>query len=96
MLHNRCAPGCALQDDHDFGENDGGNYWPYRETAQQMFNNFWDVPLNDSRRHRPGVYSSDIQVCALSIALSSAQACACHMCMHAVHWLPKSAQNMPA
>ena len=40
-----------------------GSFWPYKKEAQKQFNDFWEVPKNDSRRSRPGVYSSDIVVC---------------------------------
>ncbi|MDX5584329.1 MAG: alkaline phosphatase D family protein [Aureibaculum sp.] len=45
-------------DDHDFGINDGGTEFIKKDSAQQLFLDFFDVPLNDSRRNRKGVYYS--------------------------------------
>ena len=45
-------------DDHEFGENDGGADYPKKVESQQLFLNFYDVPFNDVRRKREGVYYS--------------------------------------
>ena len=45
-------------DDHDFGINDGGTEFIKKDSAQQLFLDFFDVPLNDPRRDRRGVYYS--------------------------------------
>ncbi|MCF6284958.1 MAG: alkaline phosphatase family protein [Candidatus Hydrogenedentes bacterium] len=45
-------------DDHDYGVNDGGKEYPRREAAQQLFLDFFDVPNDDPRRARKGVYSA--------------------------------------
>jgi len=45
-------------DDHDYGINDGGTEFIKKDSAQQLFLDFFDVPLNDSRRNRRGVYYS--------------------------------------
>jgi alkaline phosphatase D len=47
-------------DDHDFGINDGGTEFIKKDSSQQLFLDFFDVPLNDSRRNRRGVYYSKI------------------------------------
>ncbi len=44
-------------DDHDFGKNDSGASFVYKETAEKIFLDFWDVPQDDPRRSRPGVYT---------------------------------------
>tara|TARA_B100000941_G_scaffold243277_1_gene187267 strand:- start:470 stop:1462 length:993 start_codon:yes stop_codon:yes gene_type:complete len=46
----------AIWDDHDYGVNDGGGDYPLKEDAQVLFNDFWKIPVNDSRRIRPGIY----------------------------------------
>ncbi len=46
----------AIWDDHDFGLNDGGNDYIFKKEAQEMFLNFWDVPSNDPRNFREGLY----------------------------------------
>ena len=47
-----------IWDDHDYGVNDGGKYWPYKEIAQQLFLDFYNVQENDLRRKRKGIYHS--------------------------------------
>lgn len=53
------TPTLAIWDDHDFGKNDGGgeNY-PGRVVAQQMFDAFWRVGPDDPRAHPNGVYGA--------------------------------------
>jgi alkaline phosphatase D len=45
-------------DDHDYGENDAGRDYSKREASQQLFLDFMEVPDDDPRRDRAGVYSS--------------------------------------
>lgn len=47
-------------DDHDYGLNDGGEEFHAKKGSQQLFLDFFDVPKNDPRRDRAGVYSSQI------------------------------------
>ena len=53
-------PVLATWDDHDYGQNDGGSSWEYKEESQQKFLDFIDVPEDDARRSREGVYHSEI------------------------------------
>jgi alkaline phosphatase D len=46
----------ATWDDHDFGINDGGGDFPYKELAKTLFLDFWRIPEGDPRRSRPGIY----------------------------------------
>ncbi len=46
-------------DDHDYGLNDGGKEWHFKEESEQIFLDFFDVPANSPRRDREGVYSSE-------------------------------------
>jgi alkaline phosphatase D len=48
----------ATWDDHDYGVNDGGFENPIKKEAQQLFLDFLDVPKEDIRRKREGVYYS--------------------------------------
>ena len=48
----------ATWDDHDYGLNDGGKDWHFKEESQQLFLDFLDIPENSSRRSRKGVYHS--------------------------------------
>ena len=46
----------AIWDDHDYGLNDGGKNYPFKEQAKELFLDFWDIPLDDVRRSRKGLY----------------------------------------
>lgn len=46
----------AIWDDHDYGRNDGGRDYPYKQSSKELFLEFWDIPENDKRRTRPGLY----------------------------------------
>ncbi len=46
-------------DDHDYGKNDAGAEWQIKAEAQQLFLDFIDVPVDDQRRNREGVYYSE-------------------------------------
>lgn len=43
-------------DDHDYGLNDGGIEYTQKATAQKLFLDFLNVPLNDVRRQQKGIY----------------------------------------
>ena len=43
-------------DDHDYGQNDAGADYPYKEDAQELFLDFMDVPRSHPRRMKEGVY----------------------------------------
>lgn len=51
-------PVIGVWDDHDYGKNDAGKEYPYKEESQQLFLDFFDVSKEDPRRDREGVYSS--------------------------------------
>jgi alkaline phosphatase D len=50
----------ATWDDHDYGKNDAGNEYPMRRQAQKEFLRFFEIPENDPRHSRDGVYSSTL------------------------------------
>jgi len=52
------TPVLAVWDDHDYGLNDVGADYVYKEQAEALFEAVWDVPETDERRQRPGVYQS--------------------------------------
>ncbi len=54
------VPHLATWDDHDFGKNDAGEEFVHKDEAQKLFNDFWNVPQNDPRRMRPGVYHAQV------------------------------------
>ncbi|MGV6846097.1 MAG: alkaline phosphatase D family protein [Lutibacter sp.] len=53
-------PVIATWDDHDFGENDGGTDYSKKDESQQLFLDFFNIPKQDIRRKRKGVYFSKI------------------------------------
>ena len=46
----------AIWDDHDYGKNDGGSEYKLKKEAQELFLEFWDIPENDIRQSREGIY----------------------------------------
>ena len=54
------CPVLATWDDHDFGKNDAGADFPKRRESQQLFLDFFNVPAEDARRHREGIYHAQI------------------------------------
>ena len=46
----------AIWDDHDYGINDGGIDYSHKEETEKMFFDFWEIPEDDVRRTRPGLY----------------------------------------
>ena len=52
----------AIWDDHDYGKNDGGSDYKYKKLAENLFLDFWNVPINDARRSREGIYFSENKV----------------------------------
>ncbi len=52
-------PTLAIWDDHDFGVNDGGGEtFPQRELARQMFVRFWNIGEDSPQNHPDGVYGA--------------------------------------
>ena len=45
-----------IWDDHDFGINDGGSNYLYKDRAKELFLETWKIPSNDPRRLRDGLY----------------------------------------
>jgi alkaline phosphatase D len=54
----RTCPLLPVWDDHDFGVNDGGADYPKRAESEQIFLDFFNVPVDSPRRQRPGVYDA--------------------------------------
>ena len=48
---------CAIWDDHDYGKNDAGKEFPIRKESQQIFLDFFDEPIDSTRRTSPGIYT---------------------------------------
>ncbi len=51
-------PAIATWDDHDYGENDAGKEYPFKEQSKELFLNFWNEPRDSPRRQHPGIYTS--------------------------------------
>ncbi len=45
-----------IWDDHDFGLNDGGSDYRYKDRAKELFLETWKIPPQDQRRLRDGLY----------------------------------------
>lgn len=48
----------ATWDDHDYGWNDAGKEYPFKNESAQIFLNFWEEPANSARWKRTGIYTS--------------------------------------
>ncbi len=53
------VPVLAIWDDHDYGLNDGGGDFPWRRQAEALFLDFWQVPADDPRHRRDGLYTAE-------------------------------------
>lgn len=54
------TPMLAVWDDHDYGMNDFGRSFLFKEYAERLFLDFWAVPEDDERRRREGIYTSRV------------------------------------
>ncbi len=54
------VPLLVTWDDHDYGKNDAGADFMFREQAEAIFLKAWDIPTDDARRNREGIYSSEM------------------------------------
>ena len=53
-------PVLATWDDHDYGENDAGADYPFKEESRRIFLDFWNEPKNSPRWNRDGIYTSQM------------------------------------
>ena len=51
-------PIIAIWDDHDYGANDAGGDFPYRQQSAALFRSFWQVPDTSPRGQRDGLYDA--------------------------------------
>lgn len=56
----RAVPHLAIWDDHDYGQNDGGIDFAHKFESKAAFLDFWQVPENDPRRARDGIYHAEV------------------------------------
>ena len=52
----------VIWDDHDYGLNDGGRDYSFKKESQKMFLDFWEIPNNDIRSSREGIYFSQNKI----------------------------------
>ncbi len=48
----------ATWDDHDYGEDDAGKYFPMKNDSKQVFLEFFEEPKNSNRYQHEGIYTS--------------------------------------
>jgi alkaline phosphatase D len=48
----------ATWDDHDYGWNDTGKWYPFKEASKKIFLDFFEEPKDSERRKREGIYTS--------------------------------------
>lgn len=53
---NSTVPFIATWDDHDYGRDDAGKEYPFKEESKSLFLDFWNEPKHSERWHRPGIY----------------------------------------
>jgi alkaline phosphatase D len=49
----------ATWDDHDFGRNDAGKWYPYKKEAKELFLKFFKEPAESERRKHEGIYQTE-------------------------------------
>jgi alkaline phosphatase D len=54
----KAVPLVATWDDHDYGWNDAGKEYPFKEASKEIFLDFFDEPKESSRRKHAGIYTS--------------------------------------
>jgi alkaline phosphatase D len=52
------VPAIATWDDHDYGANDAGKDYPFKQQSKAIFLKFWNEPSPSPRRERDGIYTS--------------------------------------
>jgi Phosphodiesterase/alkaline phosphatase D len=55
------VPILATWDDHDYGWNDVGKLYEYKEESKEIFLEFFDEPASSQRRKHKGIYHSHIK-----------------------------------
>ena len=52
------TPIVGIWDDHDFGKNDAGNEYPYKDESRDLMYDFLDVPADSPLRDKKGGYGA--------------------------------------
>jgi alkaline phosphatase D len=56
----REVPLLAIWDDHDYGRNDAGVEFPWKQGSKDLFADFWALPADDPRRARAGIHHAQV------------------------------------
>ena len=56
----RDVPMLAIWDDHDYGRNDAGAEFPWKQQSKDLFCAFWRVAADDPRRQRDGLHHAAV------------------------------------
>jgi len=54
------VPVLSVWDDHDYGWNDAGKEYEFKELSKQIFMDFWRVPDDSQRRNHAGIYGAHV------------------------------------
>lgn len=52
------VPLYAIWDDHDYGWNDAGKWYPFQKESKELFLRFFNEPAQSDRRKHAGIYTS--------------------------------------
>ncbi len=52
----------SIWDDHDYGKNDAGGTYVYKQKAESLYLDFWNIPIEDERHKRDGIYFSETKL----------------------------------
>jgi alkaline phosphatase D len=53
----------AIWDDHDYGRNDAGKYYPYKKQSKEIFLKYFKEPAESERRKHEGIYHTEYVRC---------------------------------
>ena len=51
----------SIWDDHDYGKNNAGAEYKFKQKAENLYLDFWNVSSDDERRSRPGIYYATLK-----------------------------------
>lgn len=49
----------ATWDDHDYGRNDAGKHYPFKQQSKEIFMKFFNEPAESNRRKHEGIYNAE-------------------------------------
>jgi alkaline phosphatase D len=51
----------SIWDDHDYGKNNAGAEYKFKQKAENLYLDFWNISSDDERRSRPGIYYASVK-----------------------------------